>query len=303
VCGIKITALKQFADFATLDTEKLFNKLKSHKLSRKGHPNHDASLSSKSLITSARVGDHDADPTNTTVSCALEFALSSLATASDEQYKSIPDNEIALLARKFRALHKFRKERRRSPRGYFECDITTHFIVDCLKRKKLDSSSNKYDYIKRNDYSKSDDKKKYRFEDKKKKFQKMMSRACATLSGVNFSNDDSSSSEEDEKVKHKPGDFTGLCLMGKSLRHIFDSDSDVSDDLSSESLSLRVVEVENALCNQDKSLCKVFRQNKTLNLELESAFSKIASFRPVHDDMSVRPCDNYTMIMVNYTDL
>jgi hypothetical protein len=93
-----------------------------------------------------------------------------LATASDEQYKSIPDNEIALLARKFRALHKFRKERRRSPRGYFECDITTHFIVDCLKRKKLDSSSNKYDYIKRNDYSKSDDKKKYRFEDKKKKF-------------------------------------------------------------------------------------------------------------------------------------
>jgi hypothetical protein len=282
VCGIKITALKESADFTTLDTEKLFSKLKSHKLSRKGHPNHDASLSSKSLITSARVGDHDADPTNTTVSCALEFALSSLATASDEQYKSIPDNEIALLARKFCALHKFRKERRRSPRGYFECDTTTHFIVDC---------------------SKSDDKKKYRFEDKKKKFQKMMSRACATLSSVNFSNDDSSSSEEDEKVKHKPGDFTGLCLMGKSLRHIFDSDSDVSDDLSSESLSLRVVEVENALCNQDKSLCKVFCQNKTLNLELESAFSKIASFRPVHDDMSVRPCDNYTMIMVNYTDL
>jgi hypothetical protein len=130
-----------------------------------------------------------------------------------------------------------------------------------------------------------------------------MSRACATLSGVDFSNDDSSSSEEDEKVKHKPGDFTGLCLMGKSFRHIFDSDSDVSDNLSSESLSLRVVEVENALCNKDKSLCKVFRENKTLNLELESVFSKIASFRPAHDDMSVRPCDNYTMIMVNYTDL
>jgi hypothetical protein len=170
VCDIKITALKEYANFATLDTEKLFNKLKSHKLSRKGHPNHDASLFSKSLIISARVGDHDADPTNTTVSCALEFVLSFLATASDEQYESIPDNEIALLVRKFHALHKFRKERRRSPRGYFKCDTTTHFIVDCLKRKKLDSSSNKYDYIKRNDYSKSDDKKKYRFEDKKKKF-------------------------------------------------------------------------------------------------------------------------------------
>jgi hypothetical protein len=31
----------------------------------------------------------------------LEFALSSLAEVSDEQYKSIPDDEIALLARKF----------------------------------------------------------------------------------------------------------------------------------------------------------------------------------------------------------
>jgi hypothetical protein len=44
----------------------------------------------------------------------------------------------------------------------------------------------------------------------------MMFRACATLSNLDFSSDDSSSSEEDEKVKPKPGDFTGLCLMGKS---------------------------------------------------------------------------------------
>jgi hypothetical protein len=55
-------------------------------------------------------------------------------------------------------LHKFHKKRRRSPRGCFECGDTTHFIIDCPKRKKLDSS-NKYDYIKCNDYSKGDDKK------------------------------------------------------------------------------------------------------------------------------------------------
>jgi hypothetical protein len=73
---MKITALEEYADFATLDTEKLFSKLKSHELSRKGHPNHDASLSSKALITSAHVGGHDANPTNT-VSSTLEFALSS----------------------------------------------------------------------------------------------------------------------------------------------------------------------------------------------------------------------------------
>jgi hypothetical protein len=81
---MKITALEESVDFTTLDTEKLFSKLKSHELSRKGHPNHDASLSSKALITSTHVGDHDANPTNTIVSSALEFTLSSLAAASDE---------------------------------------------------------------------------------------------------------------------------------------------------------------------------------------------------------------------------
>jgi hypothetical protein len=154
----------------------LFSKFKSHELSRKGCPNHDASLTSKAFVTSTLVGGHVANPTNITNSSALEFTLSSLCVASDEQYESIPDDEIALLARKFRALHRFRKERRRSPRGFFECGDTTHFITDCLKRKKLDSSSNKYDYTKQNDYSKGDDKKKYRFKDKKKKkLQKMMS--------------------------------------------------------------------------------------------------------------------------------
>jgi hypothetical protein len=69
----------------------------------------------------------------------------------------------------------FHKEMRRSPRGCFGCGDTTQFIVDFPKRKKLDSFSNKYDYTKRNDYSKGNDKKKYRFGDKKKKFQKMMS--------------------------------------------------------------------------------------------------------------------------------
>jgi hypothetical protein len=167
---MKITALKEYADFATLDTKKLFSKLKSHELFRKGRSNHDVSLSSKALITSARVGSYDANPTNTTVSSTLEFTLSSLSAASDKQYERIPDDEIALLARKFCALHKFRKERRRSPRGCFECGDITHFIVDCPKRKKLDSSSNKYDYTKQNDYNKGDDTKKYRFGNKKKKF-------------------------------------------------------------------------------------------------------------------------------------
>jgi hypothetical protein len=98
-----------------------------------------------------------------------------LTGASDEQYESILNDEIALLVRKFHALHKFHKERRRSPRGCIECGDTTHFIIDCLKRKMSDSS-NKYDYTNWNDYrNKGDHKKKNLFGDKKKKFQKIIS--------------------------------------------------------------------------------------------------------------------------------
>jgi hypothetical protein len=89
--------------------------------------------------------------------------------------------------------------------------------------------------------------------------------------------------------------------MGKSSRHI--SDSDVNDDSSPEGLSLRVAKFENALCNQDKLLGKVFRENIKLNLELESSFSEIVSLRSTHDDMSAKPCDRCTMIMANYADL
>jgi hypothetical protein len=78
---MKITALEKTVDFTTLITEKLFSRLKSHGLSGKDHLNYDASFSSNALITSARIVDHDANPTNT-ISSALKFTLSSLLAAS-----------------------------------------------------------------------------------------------------------------------------------------------------------------------------------------------------------------------------
>jgi hypothetical protein len=87
-----------------------------------------------------------------------------------------------------------------------------YFITDCPKTKKFDSS-NKYDYANQNDYSnKGDNNKKNRFRDNndKKNFQKIISRACAALSNFDFSSEDFSSSEEDEKIKCKKDNFTGL---------------------------------------------------------------------------------------------
>jgi hypothetical protein len=59
VWGMKITDLEESAGFITLDTEKLFSKLKSHELSRKCRLNHDASLTSKTFVTSTRFGGHE----------------------------------------------------------------------------------------------------------------------------------------------------------------------------------------------------------------------------------------------------
>jgi hypothetical protein len=66
---------------------------------------------------------------------------------------------------------------------------------------------------------------------------------------------------------------------------------------------LRVVKLENALYNQDKLLCKIFRENKMVNLKLESASFKIATLRSAHNDMSDKSYDNCKMIMINYVDL
>jgi hypothetical protein len=50
IWGLKITDLEGSGDFATLDTEKVFSMLKYHEPSRKSHPNHDTSLTSKALL-------------------------------------------------------------------------------------------------------------------------------------------------------------------------------------------------------------------------------------------------------------
>jgi hypothetical protein len=90
---------------------------------------------------------------------------------------------------------------------------------------------------------------------------------------------------------------------GQIFTESLDFDSDISDDLSFESLSSRVVKLVNALCNQDKLLCKVFCGNKKLNLEMENSFAEIASLQSMHNDMSAKPCENCNMVMVNYADL
>jgi hypothetical protein len=101
------------------------------------------------------------------------------------------------------------------------------------------------------------------------------------LSDFDFSSEDSSSLEKDEKVnyKNKEGNFTGLCLMieGGPSWSDSNSNSDVSDDLTYDGLSSKVHKLQDALCSQDKLFCRVFHENKDLNLKLENSFAEIGS--------------------------
>jgi hypothetical protein len=125
------------------------------------------------------------------------------------------------------------------------------------------------------------------------------------LSDFDFSSEDASSSEEDEKInyKKKEGDFTRLCLMTKGGSSQSNSDFDVSDNLTYDGLSSKVHKLEDDLCSQDKLLYKVLRENKDLNFKLENSFAKIASLQLMDNDMSAKPCENCNMILVNYADL
>jgi hypothetical protein len=136
-----------------------------------------------------------------------------------------------------------------------------------------------------------------------------MSRASTTLSDFNFSSKDSSSSEEDEEVNHKKKecDFTRLCLItkgGSSWNNSeSNSDSNVSDNLTYDGISSQVQKLEDALGSQDKLLCRVFCENKDLNLKLENPFAEIASLQSMHNNMSAKPCKYCNMVMMNYADL
>jgi hypothetical protein len=125
------------------------------------------------------------------------------------------------------------------------------------------------------------------------------------LSDFDFSSEDTSSSEEDEKInyKKKEGDFTRLCLMTKGGSSRSDSDFDVSDNLTYNGLSSKVHKLEDDLCSQDKLLYKVLRENKDLNFKLENSFAEIASLQLMDNDMSAKPSENCNMILVNYADL
>jgi hypothetical protein len=120
-----------------------------------GHPNHDASLTSKALITSAHVVGHDANPTNTIVSSDLEFALSSLLTSF------VPYTSSA--------------RRGGDPLGAASSVATPLTSSPTAPRGRSSTPPTSTTTPRGMTTVRATTKKKYHFEDKKKKFQMLMS--------------------------------------------------------------------------------------------------------------------------------
>ncbi|GJN24312.1 hypothetical protein PR202_gb12048 [Eleusine coracana subsp. coracana] len=302
VWGVKIAALEETADFNTLNYEQLYSKLKSHELSRKSRPNLAIPASSMALLSSSQKVSHSDASYGTNPSLdksSLEFALSSLVAAFDEQMECIPDEELSLLTRKFRKFYNNQKERRGGgSRTCFECGDPGHFIADCPKKKKAGYRDNNTEDFKQ---------KKNRFYKKgknSKKFAKAIARTCvAALSDVDLTSSEGLSSSEEEvekpRVKRKD-DFTGLCFMAKNDHDTdSESDSDTSevpptlDELSSELDHLRDV-----LLMQDDKLHSAVRESIELKSKLESADFKITSLRSklACEDIVVE-CESYQVVM------
>jgi hypothetical protein len=123
--------------------------------------------------------------------------------------------------------------------------------------------------------NKNDYKKKNHFRDKKKKnIKRIMSQACAALSDFDFSSEDSSSSEEDEKVnyKKKECDFTELCHMTKGGSSQSNSDSDVSPMMVSllKCTNLRMLSIVKTSC-----FAEFFVRTNILILSLKTLLLKL----------------------------
>ena len=247
-------------------------------------------------------------------SFSLEFALSSVISATDEEMDFALDEDPALLARKFKRMYNNRRDRKGgNSHRCFECGDPDQYIADCPKKK------GKNDYVKRNDYSKKYDSLN-RFDNKKKnhvsrrdktsrKIKKTIAHACVVaLSDVDFSSSDGDSLRSEDKDarlkgKKKNKDFTGLCFMARGNEELSDTDSNTSEVETHESLTYKVEQLESALVKQDNLLRVASRENKDLKSKLESSHVEIASLKSLHDDTSALECESCSVVMDDYVRL
>ena len=132
---VKVETIIESASYDTLTVDELFSKLKAREVDSESRAKLDGSSSKNVALVSNPGTSANPNPLG-------GFALSSLASVTEEQMEVLDDEDLALVINKFQRFYQNRKGRKKGERtGCFNCGDPSHFVADCPKKKREE-----YDY-------------------------------------------------------------------------------------------------------------------------------------------------------------
>jgi hypothetical protein len=196
----------------------LFSKLKSAEVDRgmtaklEG-PNHSHSLA----LVGGSKGKANTNPST------RMFSLSSLMSIPDEEFDVLREDEMALLMRRFKRLHKDRVNTRKTTRTCFQCGKPGHFVVDYPEKvenkdgyKHKSKTDGKY-RSRRDHKNKHKDERRSRKKESRGKARVMVG-ASEVVSSSAYSTSSSSSSEDEgdrRKSRKSSKNLSGLSCFAR----------------------------------------------------------------------------------------
>ena len=323
---VKVSAIMESASFDTLTVDELFSKLKSTEID---HQIQDK-LKNPTAPSMVLVGKSGSSSfSNPSLG---GFALSSLVTVTEDQLDVLGDDELALIISRFSRFHNNRMNRRRggAKEGCFGCGEMDHFIATCPKKKmdKYHSSdkhtAGKYDYGKHKErkHGKHKEKKSFDKEALKKRFykkSKAQERAfLASLSDLDESENEESSSSDEEHEGRVEDKLNGLCFVGAEFGGFCtmaldgettganDSTPEVDEVETPPTLDSLIAENESlsdALLSQDKLLKRAAKDRKEYKEKLEIALHDLEFARASVKVTDETECDSCAVHMSSLVSL
>jgi hypothetical protein len=218
----------------------------------------------------------------------------------DEEFDVLGEDELVLLPRQFKRLHKNRMNTRRTTRMRFQCGKPGHFVADCPKKtENKDSYKDGYKhqlskddkYRSRCDHKHKDERRARKKDGRGRKARAMVGVSDVDSSSAYSSLSSSSSEGEGDRCKNKKasknlselscfvGDgFYGMARSSDSKKsHQSDSDSESKDEVHDE---LPFLHEENEhlgklLDNRDDMLREAKKMRKELRVSLEDARNRV----------------------------
>lgn len=124
---MKATAIEENVDLSNLTLELLYSKLKTHEIKRGGNPKKD----NMALVADPLKGTPDGSSESSS-----GFSLACLSAIQEEEFESLPEADLALLAKKVtRAYNNVRNRKRGGPVTCYECGELYHIRANCPKLK------------------------------------------------------------------------------------------------------------------------------------------------------------------------